>query len=113
METWNEALERYGKMYDKTLKFWKPCEKGEKMTNKYMKGHLIDYTCVRCKHYKTSAEEVPCSYCSNNYQSQYEEAPQTKEFTQDQLNKVFRDKFMERRAIGILEIEELIGELFR
>lgn len=35
-----------------------------------------------------------------------------KEFTQDQLKKVFRDKFMERRAIGILEIEELIGELF-
>lgn len=42
-----------------------------------------------------------------------EHEPPKKEFTQDQLKKVFKDKFMERRAIGILEIEELIGELFR
>lgn len=86
--------------------------KGEKMTNKYMKGHLIDYTCLKCKHYKTSAEEVPCSYCCNNYQSQYEDAPQAKEFTEEELIKVFKDRFMERRAIGILDIERVIKELF-
>ena len=39
METWNEALERYGKMYDKTLNFWKPCGKENKM---------IKYICNAC-----------------------------------------------------------------
>jgi len=82
------------------------------MTNKYMKGHLIDYTCLSCKHHKIGGDEVPCSYCSNNYQSQYEEAPPPKVFTEEELIKIFKDKFVERRAIGLMDIEELIKELY-
>ena len=68
METWNEALDRYDKMYDHKLKFWngkdvlrlckdkgklcvhagvwntcadKPCEKGEKMTKSEVVSHLL------------------------------------------------------------------------
>ena len=42
-----------------------------------------------------------------------EEHEEPKTFIKSELIKVFKDRFLERRAIGILEIEELIGELFR
>lgn len=41
-----------------------------------------------------------------------EEHEEPKTFIKSELIKVFKDRFLERRAIGILEIEELIGELF-
>lgn len=46
------------------------------------------------------------------YCSQGKPMPIQKMFEQNELIKAFRDKFLERRAIGLLEIEELIKELY-
>ena len=42
----------------------------------------------------------------------WEPEPKAKEFTADDLIGVFRDAFVERRAIGILDIENKVKELF-
>lgn len=76
-----------------------------------MLANEISERCGLC----ANQDVVDCGDCVSGITTwltqEYE--PPKKEFTQDQLNKVFRDKFVERRAIGISEIEKLIGELFR
>lgn len=43
---------------------------------------------------------------------QQEHKESKKEFTQRQLNEIFKDKFADRRVVGVSEIEETIGELY-
>ena len=41
-----------------------------------------------------------------------EYVPPKKEFTQDQLNKAFKEKFQDRRVLSLYEIENAIRGLF-
>lgn len=70
--------------------------------------------CEMCDYTDVCISNITSEKCSEGverwFQSEHEEPK--KEFTQDQLKKVFRDNFLERRAIGISEIEEVIEELF-
>ena len=69
-------------------------------------------SCIDCKHTDRMPEEEPCRFCKNSYTNKWEPKPKAKEFTADELIRIFRDAFVERRAIGILDIENKVKELF-
>ena len=82
-----------------------PKIKENKMTNR-------ENCCIDCKHIDKMTEEEPCKRCRNNYTNLWEPVPKVREFTEDELIGAFRDAFVERRAIGILDIENKVKELF-
>lgn len=82
-----------------------PKIKENKMTNR-------ENCCIDCKHIDKMTEEEPCKRCRNNYLNLWEPMPKVREFTEDELIGAFRDAFVERRAIGILDIENKVKELF-
>lgn len=123
METWNEALERYGKMYDKTLNFWKPCEKGENMTNREWLESLSDEELA-----KKIGKYNPCDMCIARYgncymscehgtelwlKAEWNYPVKKKELTQAQLCEAFELKFGKRRAISLDEVREVTREIFK
>ena len=69
--------------------------------------------CLDCIHVDAIPGEHPCVLCRNRYPSLFEPKPQKREFTADELIRIFKDNFTERRAIGILEIEDLIRSLYK
>ena len=68
--------------------------------------------CCGCRYELEPADNEPCKICRNNYLNKWEPKPKAKEFTADELIRIFRDAFVERRAIGILDIENKVKELF-
>lgn len=95
-----------------TNREWLESLSDEKLAKFYATQSTI---CEMCDYTDVCISNITSEKCSEGVVRwlQAEHKEPKKEFTQDQLKKVFRDKFMERRAIGILEIEELIGELFK
>ena len=57
---------------------------------------------------------VECGDCVSNITTwmAQEYVPPKKEFTQDQLNKAFKEKFQDRRVLSLYEIENAIRGLF-
>lgn len=55
-----------------------------------------------------------CSGCVSSITTwmTQEYVPPKKEFTQDQLNKAFKEKFQDRRVLSLYEIENAIRGLF-
>ena len=68
--------------------------------------------CTDCKYEYKSEEEHPCCICSNSYINKWAPKSKGKEFREEDLIEAFRNEFLERRAIGLIEIEKLIERLF-
>ena len=86
----------------------KPCEKGEKMTNREEHDGCKDCAFEGRMYYQS-----PCSDCKQNYTDKWRAKPIKKEFTEEYLIKVFEDKFQGRRAISLDEVREIIKEIFK
>lgn len=85
----------------------KPCEKGEKMT-------ITDHDgCKDCKWEMLDPEEEPCVRCKHNYTDHWTKAPKSREFTQGELITAFGNAFQDRRVMSLMDIEEVIREIFK
>lgn len=67
--------------------------------------------CKDCRYQFVVGEESPCEECSQYYTDLW--APKKKELTQQNVIDALHDKFKERRALSIDEIEYLIREVFK
>lgn len=98
-----------------TNREWLESLSDEKLAVLMAESGCLDVTSSLCNGYCAYTKDCCQCNCTEGIiawlQSEHEEPK--KELTVEQFKKIFRDKFKGRRAIGILEIEELIGELFR
>lgn len=82
----------------------------ESLTNNDLALLLVGDECVLCGH------EATCDgHCKENLMEwlDAEHKIPARTFTESDLIDLFRDKFLERRVIGLLEIEDVIKELYR
>lgn len=69
--------------------------------------------CMDCVHVDLASDDYPCSECSCNYSDKYKKREETKALTHSQIREAFMEKFSDRRAVGIEEIERTIDDLFK
>lgn len=101
----------------------KPCEKGEKMTNREWLESLSDEELAN-----VIGEYNPCNICAakNNHcfmsckrgvevwlRAEWNYPDKKKELTQAQLCEAFELKFGNRRAISLDEVREVTKEIFK
>ena len=117
-------------MYDKTLKFWKPYEKGKKMTNREWLNSLSDEELAEVILSISATPDLhSCSVCGYKYGTVgcgsgencvkgfklwlgYNHIEPKKELTQAQLCEAFEAKYGKRRAISLDEAKDIVKELF-
>lgn len=68
--------------------------------------------CMDCVHVDLASDDYPCSECRYNYTDKYQKREEAKELTRSQVREAFREKFGDRRVIGLDEIERTIDDLF-